>query len=91
MTTDAKQSPVERRLRYLASCDAERLSDYQRINHFVSAAIEAADKITTLKIALKGITDRYTSLVNSGDCGFWNPEKEDEVIVSRAAMDEVVK
>lgn len=30
------------KLRYLTSCDAERLNDYQRINHLVSVGAEAA-------------------------------------------------
>ncbi len=36
--------------------------------------------------ALEGMLDRYTALVNCGDCGNWNPEEEDEVIAARAAL-----
>lgn len=36
--------------------------------------------------ALRGLLDRYTELVNCGDCGNWDPEKEPVVIASRAAL-----
>ncbi len=36
--------------------------------------------------ALEGLLKRYTQLVNCGDCGNWDPEKEDDVIASRAAI-----
>lgn len=40
-----------------------------------------------LEKALRGLLDRYTGLVNCGDCGFWNPENEPEVIAARAALE----
>ena len=36
--------------------------------------------------ALEGITARYVDLAGSGDCGFWNPEEELQVIQARAAI-----
>lgn len=39
-----------------------------------------------LLTALKMFVDRYTGLVNSGDCGNWNPEDEDHVVIARAAI-----
>lgn len=36
--------------------------------------------------ALKGLLEHYVSLVESGDAGFWNPEKEAEVKASRSAI-----
>ena len=36
--------------------------------------------------ALDGMLNRYTTLVNSGDAGFWNPETDAEVIAARAAL-----
>lgn len=58
-----------------------------------SERIDEADANTTLASsapdlfeALEGLLDRYTSLVNCGDCGYWNPEAEEEVIASRAAI-----
>jgi hypothetical protein len=49
-------------------------------------ATEAAERIEALEAALRGITDRYVELANSGDAGFWDPEKEGEVIAARAAL-----
>jgi hypothetical protein len=34
---------VERRLRFLASCDAEQLPDWERVNLLVKAGLEAAE------------------------------------------------
>lgn len=36
--------------------------------------------------ALNGLLERYTGLVNCGDCGFWDPEKEENVIAARSAL-----
>lgn len=36
--------------------------------------------------ALEAMTALYVDLANSGDAGFWDPEKNEEVIKSRAAM-----
>jgi len=39
-----------------------------------------------LEQALAAITAHYVSLANSGDAGFWDPEKEEEVIAARHAL-----
>lgn len=36
--------------------------------------------------ALKVFVDEYVAMVNSGDCGFWNPEEEEKVRAARAAL-----
>lgn len=36
--------------------------------------------------ALRGLLNHYVQLVNCGDCGYWNPEVEDEVVAARAAI-----
>jgi hypothetical protein len=36
--------------------------------------------------ALEAMVERYVGLANSGDCGFWDPETEEEVIAARAAL-----
>jgi len=36
--------------------------------------------------ALRELLEMYVQLANSGDCGNWNPEEEDEVIAARAAL-----
>ncbi len=43
-------------------------------------------KLVNLAGSLQLLLDRYTSLVNSGDAGNWDPEKEPEVIAARAAL-----
>ena len=47
---------------------------------------EAAECIVALEQALAAITAHYVSLANSGDAGFWDPEKEEEVIAARHAL-----
>ena len=39
-----------------------------------------------LLAALKVITDQYVSLVASGDCGNWDAERDDQVVLARAAI-----
>lgn len=36
--------------------------------------------------ASKELLKHYLGIVNSGDCGFWNPEEEAQVINSRKAI-----
>ena len=36
--------------------------------------------------ALRGLLKDHCGLVDSGDCGFWNVEEEEEVIHARAAI-----
>lgn len=36
--------------------------------------------------ALEGMLDMYTAMINSGDCGNWNPENDPEVIAAREAV-----
>ncbi len=36
--------------------------------------------------ALEKMTKRYVELVNSGDCGFWDANTDDEVIAARSAL-----
>ena len=40
----------------------------------------------TLRKAAEDMLNRYVSLVNCGDCGYWNPEEEKEVIALRQAL-----
>lgn len=50
-------------------------------------ATSAKDKrIAELEDALQRMLDHYLRLVNSGDAGFWDPEKEGEVIAARKAL-----
>lgn len=47
--------------------------------HLIAAAPD-------LLIALEEVTKMYVKLGNSGDCGFWTPESQDEIIAARAAV-----
>jgi hypothetical protein len=47
----------------------------------------APEPQTAMHAALTGLLDRYTELVNSGDCGSWDPETEDVVIAARKALE----
>lgn len=42
-----------------------------------------------LFLALRATLERYVALAESGDCGFWDPEKEPHVIASRAVLAKV--
>ena len=48
------------------------------------ANLMAASK--DLYSALENITNSYIELVNSGDCGNWNPENDKEVVEAYAAL-----
>ena len=39
-----------------------------------------------LRAALTALVERHASLVNSGDCGFWDVETEASMIQARAAL-----
>lgn len=39
-----------------------------------------------LREALTSMLNHYVRLAGSGDCGFWDPEEEAEVIAARAAL-----
>tara|TARA_R110000772_G_C13233919_1_gene433058 strand:- start:677 stop:1162 length:486 start_codon:yes stop_codon:yes gene_type:complete len=41
----------------------------------------------SMEIVLSDLLDTYTRLVNSGDCGNWDPETDDVVIRARAALE----
>jgi hypothetical protein len=50
---------------------------------FIVKVVNAHDELVA---ALAGMTKLYVSLVNCGDCGFWDAEEEDPVKASRAAL-----
>lgn len=55
--------------------------------HSASELVESqAATIATLQRALRDMTTKCVSLVDSGDAGFWDAEKEPEVIAARAAL-----
>lgn len=48
--------------------------------------VRAVNSHQALVEALDTMLDHYTALVNSGDCGNWDPEAEKEVQQVRAAL-----
>jgi len=54
------------------------LSQYDMDEAFANAKMIAASP--TIYNALKNLLKRYKELVDSGDCGFWDAEKEQEYI-----------
>ena len=40
--------------------------------------------------ALRCITAHYIELVETGDCGYWNPNKEESVILAHAAIEKAI-
>lgn len=66
--------------------------EYRSLTQEAADHIEAQNKlIEELQEALETFVEEYTEMVNSGDCGFWDPEKEDKVIAARAALSEASK
>ncbi len=57
----------------------KRLRDYQ-------IDLRRKKDFKSLVEALEGILEKYVSLVNSGDAGFWNPEEVPEVIKARSVL-----
>ena len=53
-----------------------------------SSMTALATERDALRDALSGLLKRHTALVESGDCGNWDCETEDEVIAARAALKE---
>lgn len=49
---------------------------------------DAISRIERLEAALRKLLERYVSLVNSGDCGTWDSDGDDDVIAARAALEE---
>lgn len=48
--------------------------------------VRAVNTFDQAREALKGILNRYVSLVESGDAGNWDPHSEDEVKVAKAVL-----
>jgi hypothetical protein len=73
---------------------AARLAEVERERDRMEAeAVVAMDRwhqsqarAERLEAALRGLTEHYVAMVNSGDCGFWNPEEDPEVIAARAEL-----
>jgi hypothetical protein len=54
---------------------------------YEASVIKALRERDEARAALRGLLTRYVNMVESGDCGFWDAEKEPEVIAARAALE----
>jgi hypothetical protein len=72
------------------ACEGIPIESLEAFNDWSKAGVASAktyrDQRDELLAALKGITEMYVRLINSGDCGNWDPEEDKEVIASRAAI-----
>lgn len=68
-------------------CVAQDASSYAASMDFINEEdaklISAAPELLA---ALMKFTEDYVEMVNSGDCGFWDPENEAKVKAARAAI-----
>jgi hypothetical protein len=64
--------------------DEQEAAVFKSWNTRIAAGADA--EVARLRAALTSITNRYCDLAESGDCGFWDPEDEDEVKQARAAI-----
>jgi len=62
--------------------------DYEAIKA-AQAHVLKGEKVASLRKALEDLLKLYVGQINSGDCGKWNPEEDEEVIVARLALKEV--
>lgn len=57
------------------------------VEHRAANCIEHLElRVRKLETALEALLEKYTQLVNCGDCGNWDPELEDEVIQARGLL-----
>jgi len=50
---------------------------------------EMVEGLRTVTDCLSDMTEHYVQLAGCGDCGFWDPEKEDKVIAARKLIADV--
>lgn len=62
-------------------------SEAASICNSLNSRASLVEEVERLREALAALVNEYVELVKSGDCGFWGPEKEDEVIAARKALE----
>lgn len=66
----------------------EAIKDYaERAEESDPSHASLVEEVERLRTALTTFVDEYVEMVNSGDCGFWDPEKEDKVVAARKALE----
>ena len=94
-----KRQDVERQLAEAIAARDESQRALQHVRDQMQHAVELTTKDAfrrgveselenseALLASLELMTEHYTSLINSGDAGHWNPEDESEVIQARKAI-----
>lgn len=59
------------------------------LNEKESRITRLESDVATLREQLAVMTKHYVQLAGSGDCGFWDPEEEQEVIDAREALSRI--
>lgn len=70
-------------------CGFVATNDQEAREHFGANDQQQAKCQRELGAALQGLLDRYVGMINSGDCGHWDPEQEAEVIAARKAIEQL--
>ena len=70
------------------SIEVAQMDAVGRLGVAIKRIAQKDAEINRLRTALSGLLYRYRSLVNSGDCGFWDPETERAVIEARFALEQ---
>lgn len=78
--------PIIEKLRYMCERGVDNMGHPFFSSEWMRECSAAVDEIGRLRGALDGLLERYTELVNSGDAGFWDPEKEPVVLAAREAL-----
>lgn len=75
-------------LRFLHTEDPQRLKESENNSWLLAQLFKKEDRSAPVTVvsALESLLEHYTFMVNSGDCGNWDPEKEEVVIAARAAL-----
>lgn len=61
------------------------MTPYEQVVQTLELAA-AREEAARLRAALESFLEHYVDMVESGDCGNWNPEKDDVVVMARAAL-----
>lgn len=74
----------------LRAVEFQRESEIEMLRHnariHLQSAVDMQRRIKTLEDALRELLDNHCRLVNSGDCGNWDVEKEEAVKKARALL-----
>jgi len=84
--TEFEIYPLERKFDFgePAEIAVVRIYDESEANaEFIVKAVNAHDELVAALVEMERF---YVELITSGDCGFWNPDDDQHVIMMRAAL-----